>query len=199
MERMRGLRRALIVAAVVATPALGSGAVQTPAKADRPEQKLEYLIGPGDVLQIFVWKEADLTKEVTVRLDGRVTVPLLGDVDAAGRSPQQLSEELAKSLGKFLESPRVTVGVSQANSTRFYVVGLVGKPGEFPLSGRTTFLQGLALAGGFRDFAKTDSILIIRQERSGQNVIPVNYKKIEDGKDVSQNVPLRPGDTIVVP
>lgn len=189
-----------MVTAFLAGPALPGGAAQAPAKPDRPDPKLvDYLIGPGDVLQIFVWKEPDLSKDVTVRLDGRVTVPLLGDVEAAGRGPQQLAEDLAKSLGKFLESPRVTVGVNQANSTRFYVVGLVNKPGEFPLSGRTTFLQALALAGGFKDFAKTDSILVIRQDRAGQNVIPVNYKKLEDGKDMSQNVLLRPGDTIVVP
>lgn len=195
---MRGLRRALIVVTFLA-PALSSWAAQAPAKPERQDQRVDYQIGPGDVLQIFVWKEAELSKDVTVRLDGRVTVPLLGDVEAAGRSPQQLADELAKSLGKFLESPRVTVGVNQANSTRFYVVGLVGKPGEFPLSGRTTFLQALALAGGFKDFAKTESILVIRQDRTGQNVIPVNYKKLEDGKDMSQNVVLRPGDTILVP
>jgi polysaccharide export outer membrane protein len=196
---MRHLKRALIVvAAFLSGPALSGGA-QGPARPEGKEQAYDYTIGAADVLQIFVWKEAELSKEVTVRLDGRITVPLLGDVEAAGRSPQQLSEELAKSLGRFLESPRVTVGVNHANSTTFYVVGLVGKPGEFPLSRRTTFLQGLALAGGFRDFAKTDSILIIRQERAGQRVIPVNYKRIEDGKDVGQNVLLRPGDTIVVP
>lgn len=193
---MRGIRRAVIVTAVLAgSPSVGLPAQNPP----KPEPRIDYQIGPGDVLQIFVWKEPELTKDVTVRLDGRVTVPLLGDTEAAGRTPQQLAEELAKSLGKFLESPRVTVGVNQANSTRFYVVGQVGKPGEFPLSGRTTVLQALALAGGFKDFAKTDSVIIIRQDRSGQNVIPVNYKKLEEGKDISQNVLLRPGDTIVVP
>lgn len=196
---MRGLGNALIVTAVLASLSSAGFAGQNPPKAAPQDAKLDYLIGPGDVLQIFVWKEPELTKDVTVRLDGRVTVPLLGDTEAAGRTPQQLAEELAKSLGKFLESPRVTVGVNQANSTRFYVVGQVGKPGEFPLTGRTTVLQALALAGGFKDFAKTDNVIIIRQDRAGQNVIPVNYKKLEEGKDVSQNVLLRPGDTIVVP
>jgi polysaccharide biosynthesis/export protein len=189
---------ALLVVAFLSVQ-VASGWAQTPARPDSPKPPVDYQIGAGDVLQIFVWKEADLTKEVTVRLDGRVTVPLLGDVDAAGRSPQQLSEELARSFGKFVEAPRVTVGVNRANSTRFYVVGLVGKPGEFQLSGSTTVLQGLALAGGFREYAKTESILIIRQEPGGQRAIPVNYKRIEDGKDIGQNVLLRPGDTIVVP
>jgi polysaccharide biosynthesis/export protein len=196
---MRALNRASLTAALLAGILPGAGAAQQPAKVDRSEQKVEYLIGPGDLLQIFVWKEPDLTRDVTVRLDGRITVALLGDIEAAGRTPQLLGEELAKSLSKFLETPRVTVGVSQANSTRFYVVGQVGKPGDFPMSGRTTVLQGLALAGGFREFAKTDSIVIVRQDRSGQVVIPINYKKLEDGKDISQNIVLRPGDTIVVP
>ncbi len=195
---MRGRKRLFPTVAVVLGMACMAGAAQQQPKAERSE-RLEYLIGPGDLLQIFVWKEPDLTRDVTVRLDGRITVPLLGDVEAAGRSPQQLGEELAKSLSKFLETPRVTVGVSQATSTRFYVVGLVGKPGDFPLSSRTTVLQGLALAGGFREFAKTENIVIVRQERTGQTVIPVNYKKLEDGKDISQNVLLRPGDTIIVP
>ncbi len=202
---MRGLNRGLLIAALLAgvQPATGA-AQQKTAAAPQPaargaDQKIEYLIGPGDLLQIFVWKEPELTRDVMVRIDGRITVALLGDVEAAGRTPQQLGEELAKSLAKFLETPRVTVGIAQANSTRFFVLGQVFKSGDFPLSGRTTVVQGLALAGGFREFAKTDNIVIIRQERNGQTIIPVNYKKLEDGKDTSQNVVLRPGDTIVVP
>jgi polysaccharide export outer membrane protein len=201
---MRGLSRGLLIGALLAgvRPAAGAAQAteaQAPAKANRAEPAIEYRIGPGDLLQIFVWKEPELTRDVMVRLDGRITVALLGDVEAAGRTPQQLGEELGKSLSKFLETPRVTVGIAQANSTRFYVLGMVGKSGEFPLSGRTTVLQGLALAGGFREFAKTDNIVIIRQEQGSQTVLPVNYKKLEDGKDMSQNVVLRPGDTIVVP
>ena len=201
---MRGLNRGLWIAALLAGVPPAMGAAQQKTAAPQPaargsEQKVEYLIGPGDLLQIFVWKEPELTRDVMVRIDGRITVALLGDVEAAGRTPQQLGEELAKSLSKFLETPRVTVGISQANSTRFFVLGQVGKSGDVPLSGRTTVLQGLALAGGFREFAKTDNIVIIRQERNGQTIIPVNYKKLEDGKDTSQNVVLRPGDTIVVP
>jgi polysaccharide export outer membrane protein len=156
----------------------------------------DYQIGPADVLQLVVWKEPELTREVTVRLDGRITVPLLGDVLAAGRTPTQLTEDLARGLGRFVETPRVTVGIAQPNSSRFYVVGQVAKPGEFPLPRRTTVLQGLALAGGFRDYAKLEAILIVRQD---QTVLLVNYKKLEEGKDISQNVLLRPGDTIVVP
>ena len=194
-------RHAITTAAFLAALAMSLFALaQQPAKpAPAPEQKTDYIIGAGDVLQVFVWKEAELTREVTVRLDGRITVPLLGDVDAAGRAPQQLGDDLAKSLARFVESPRVTVAVTHPTSTRFFVMGQVGKSGEFPLSAKTSVLQGLALAGGFREYAKTESIVIIRQEGKGQTVIPVNYKKLEEGKDISQNVLLRPGDTIVVP
>lgn len=156
----------------------------------------EYVIGPADVLQVVVWKEPELTRDTTVRLDGMVSLPLLGDVRAEGLTPAQFASELKKGLARFVESPRVTVTIAQSNSSRFYVVGQVVKPGEYPLSRRTTVLQGLAVAGGFREFAKLESILIVRQD---QSVRPVNYKRLAEGRDLSQNVALRAGDTIVVP
>jgi polysaccharide biosynthesis/export protein len=167
----------------------------------------DYRIGPGDVLQLFVWKEPELTREVAVRPDGKVTIPLLGDVDATGRLPQQLATDVTKMLARFIEVPVVTIGVKSSNSARFYVLGQVGHPGEFPLAGRTTVLQGLALAGGFREYARTDGIVVVRQDRGvfvpkgrpSETFIPVNYKKLEDGKDLSQNIVLAPGDTILVP
>jgi polysaccharide export outer membrane protein len=133
---------------------------------------------------------------VTVRPDGMITVPLLGDVPAAGRVPSQLASTLVDGLERFVEKPRVTVSVTQAISARVYVVGQVGRPGEFPLSGRLTVLKALALAGGFKEFARSDSIVIVRED---QSVIPFNYKRIAEAKDVSQNVLLVAGDTIVVP
>lgn len=198
MRSLTVFRMALGVAALVglAGPGASPGHAQA-SGSQRPDAgKSEYLIGPADVLQVIVWKEPELTRAVTVRFDGMVTVPLLGDVAAAGRTPTQLAETLAQGLRRFIEVPRVTVGIEQANSARFYVVGQVGKSGEFPLSGPTTVLQALALAGGFKDFAKTDGIVIVRKD---QTVVPVNYKRIADGKDVAQNVLLAPGDTIVVP
>jgi polysaccharide export outer membrane protein len=125
-----------------------------------------------------------------------ITVPLLGDVQAAGRAPSQLAGSLKEGLQQFVESPRVTVSVSQATSARVYVVGQMVRPGEFPLSGRMTVLKALALAGGFKEWAKSESIVIVRED---QTVLPFNYKRIADGKDVSQNVLLAAGDTIVVP
>jgi polysaccharide export outer membrane protein len=192
---LQQVSRALLVAA---TALCAAGAQAQTAPPARPAAAVApaYSIGPSDVLRIVVWKEPDLTQDVTVRADGMITFPLLGDVEAAGRSPARLAETLAKALQKFVESPRVTVALSQANSARFYVVGLVARPGEFPLSGHTTVLHGLALAGGLREFAKAESIVIVRED---QTVIPVNYKRLAEGKDVSQNVSLARGDTIVVP
>ena len=194
LTRVRGLLlpAALALVACVAAPA----AAQDRAPAPRPAARPGYLIGPSDVLRVIVWKEPDLTLDVTVRLDGMITMPLLGDVQAAGRGPSDLSAAIVAELRKFIENPRVTVSVTQATSARVYVVGQMVKPGEFPLSGRMTVLKALALAGGFKEFARPESIVIVRED---QTVIPFNYKRVTDGKDVSQNVLLAAGDTIVVP
>ncbi len=194
-----------LVAAAILLAALGGAVVSFAQTAAPPRGPVsdntepEYLVGPGDVLQVVVWKETDLSRDVTVRLDGRVTVPLLGDVDAAGRTPHRLGEEIAARLAKFIESPQVTVGVTQASSSRFYVIGQVQRAGEFPFTGRTTVLQALALAGGFKDFAKTENILVIRRAKGVQTFLPVNYKKIEEAKDLTQNIFIAAGDTILVP
>ncbi len=168
--------------------------VKPAARASEPPSG--YLIGLGDILRITVWKEPDLTLDVTVRLDGMITLPLIGDVQAAGRVPSQLAGNLATELKRFIENPRVTVTVTQATSARIYVVGQMVRPGEFPLSGRMTVLKALALAGGFKEFAKPESIVIVRED---QKVIPFNYKHVGEGKDMSQNVLLAAGDTIIVP
>jgi polysaccharide export outer membrane protein len=191
-----GLFELMVVAATLLAPQSAA-----PLPAEKPEaaagaEEVEYTIGPSDVLQVIVWKEPELSRELTVRFDGMVTMPLVGDLRASGRTPAQLAQTLADGLRRFVEVPRVTVSVSQAKSAHFYVVGQVQKSGEFPLAGPTTVLQALALAGGFKDFAKTESIVIIRRN---QAVVPVNYKRIADGRDVSQNVVLGPGDTILVP
>jgi len=190
--------RLAVVTLALAASVGGTGTSQeTPAKpAPGSSTSSGYVIGLGDVLRINVWKEPELTQDVTVRLDGMITVPLLGDVQAAGRAPSQLAGTLREGLQQFVESPRVTVSVSQATSARVYVVGQMVRPGEFPLSGRMTVLKALALAGGFKEWAKSESIVIVRED---QTVLPFNYKRVADGKDVSQNVLLAAGDTIVVP
>jgi polysaccharide export outer membrane protein len=195
----RRARTAFAFALLACGAAAAGGQDEKPAAdASAPVSHLapSYKIGPADVLQIVVWREAELTRDVEVRLDGMITLPLLGELQAAGRTPSELADTLSKALGKYVETPKVTVGVSRANSARFYIIGQVARSGEFPLTGRTTVLQGLALAGGFREFAKTESIVIVRPD---QTPIQINYKRIAEGKDVSQNVLLAPGDTVVVP
>jgi polysaccharide export outer membrane protein len=191
---------ALALVALMLTPA-ATGRTHADPPAAKPASAASpgppgYVIGLADVLRVVVWKEPDLTVDVTVRPDGMITVPLLGDVLAAGRVPSQLAATLVDEFQRFIEAPRVTVSVTQATSARIYVVGQMMRPGEFPLSGRLTVLKALALAGGFKEFARPEGIVIIRED---QTVLPFNYKRVADGKDVSQNVVLAAGDTIVVP
>ena len=188
-----GLLLLVLSAGVVEAQAGRPAAPQrTPAAAGATP---EYRVGPGDLLQVVVWKEPDLTRDILVRVDGRATLPLLGEVEATGRSPRQLADEIARGLGRFITAPQVTVGVAQA-AARVYVVGRVLRSGELPLSIPLTVVQALALSGGFQEFARTDSILIVGRDRT---VTPFNYKRFEEGRDLEHNVALTPGDTVVVP
>lgn len=189
---------ALLWSVLQAAPA-AAAPLQTPSEASPDSGSVpEYTISAGDVLQVVVWKEPELTRDLAVRVDGRITMPLIGDVDAGGRTPQEVSRELTTRLGRFLEAPVVSVALSQANSARVFVIGQVRTPGGFPFASRMTVLQALALAGGFVEFAKTDRILVIR-EGSQSSAIQVNYKKLETGDDLAQNVLLQAGDTVLVP
>jgi polysaccharide biosynthesis/export protein len=192
--RVHGLVATFVLLAAAGVLAAADDKAVKP--ASRTPASSSYVIGVGDVLRITVWKEPDLTLDATVRLDGRITLPLLGDVEAAGRAPGQLAAALMAELEKYMEKPRVTVAVSQANSARVYVVGQTMRPGEFPLTGRMTVLKALALAGGFKEFARPESIVIVRED---QTVLAFNYKRVAEGKDLSQNILLAPWDTIVVP
>jgi polysaccharide export outer membrane protein len=176
----------------------GASALAAAPQSD-PQLTPGYVLSPGDVLKILVWKEPELSTEAFVRLDGRITVPLLGDIVAAGRGPNELAAEIQAKLGRFLEVPQVTLAVSQAISAHFYVLGEVAKPGQYGLPSRITVLQALALAGGFREFAKRESVLIIRRKDDRQVAIPFNYKDLEAGLRLEQNIFLESGDTIVVP
>jgi polysaccharide export outer membrane protein len=201
MRSSDGSRRpecgSLALAVLAATTALGSSlAIAQDIQAPPAEaESSTYTIGPSDVLQVVVWKEPELSGEVTVRFDGMITVPLLGDQPAAGRTPAEIARSLEKELARYIEAPRVTVVVRQAKSARFFVLGEVGRSGEFPLSGPTTVLQALALAGGFKEYAKKDNIIIVREDRS---IVTVDYERIAEGKDADRNVLLLPGDTIIV-
>ena len=186
---------------VSASPAQ-AGQPPSPSPATQPpalEEPSPYYIAPGDVLRIAVWKEPELTTDVFVRLDGRITVPLVGDVKAAGRTTEELTNEIRTRLRAFLEVPQVTITVSQAVSTRFYVIGQVTTSGAFALSSRITVAQALALAGGFREFAKRDRVMLLRESRGERKAIPFNFRDLEVGINLDQNIVLESGDTIIVP
>jgi polysaccharide export outer membrane protein len=163
----------------------------------RPES---YVIGAEDVIDVFVWKEPDMSKTVPVRPDGMISLPLVGEVKAAGYTPVQLQDVLADSMKKYVSEPQVTVVVEKVASLNFNIVGEVNHPGYFPLTRRMTVLDAIALAGGFRDFAKTKKIYVLRTAANGsQERLPFNYNQVIKGQNPQQNIELQPKDTIVVP
>jgi len=169
-------------------------------QAQKPAtQDPNYVIGSQDVLDISVWKEAELTRTVPVRPDGKISLPLLNDVQAAGLTPTQLAESITTGLKKFLTGPQVTVIVSQINSQRVYIMGEAARPGAYPLLPNMTFLQALSSAGGFTQFARLRKIYMFRMENGKQVTYPFDYKDVISGKRPEQNIVLKAGDTIVVP
>ena len=159
----------------------------------------DYIIGNGDILEIVTWKEEDFTTDVMVRLDGKITFPLLDDIQASGRTTVQVKEEIEKGLKQFIEDPIVTVILKNPVSRKFYILGEVVKTGEYPLIKDLTVLQAFALAGGFTEWASKKEIILLRQEKGGKKIIRINYKDIVKGEELSQDVMLRPNDTIIVP
>jgi polysaccharide biosynthesis/export protein len=157
-----------------------------------------YVIGPEDTLHVSVWKEPDLTATLPVRPDGKISLPLLNDVQAAGLTPMQLADSVTDKLKKYIADPRVTVVVTAMNSQRIYVLGEVLHTGAMPLSPDMTVLQALASAG-FTQFANTKGIYVLRLENGKQQKLPFNYKQVIKGDSPAQNITLKPGDTIVVP
>jgi polysaccharide export outer membrane protein len=156
----------------------------------------EYRIGPEDVLEIVVWKNADLSKTVTVRPDGIITLPLAGDVRASGLTAEQVRDEIKKGLQRFLDVPEITVTVADVRSYNIYVLGEVQHPGKYQTKSQTTLLQVIAMAGGFTTFADSDGIVVVRQSRQGtQQRIRASYKDLVRQGDIA----LQPGDTVIVP
>src|SRR5262249_19770844 len=159
-----------------------------------------YVIGPDDVLSIVFWKDKDLSVEVTVRPDGKVSLPLLNDVQAQGRTPDELRDALKVAAAAFLEDPNPTVIVKEIKSRRVFITGQVEKPGPYPLTGDMTVLQLIAMAGGMREFADGSNITIMRKAADGSTqMLPFNYRDVLKRKNLRQNVQLKPGDTVVVP
>lgn len=159
-----------------------------------------YIIGADDVLAINVWKEPEVSRTVPVRSDGKISLPLVGEVQAGGMTPKQLESQIAKNLENYISEPEVTVIVQEAKSQRFNILGQVSKPGSYQLTNSTTVLDAIAMAGGFRDFAKSKSIYVLRPQANGDELrLPFNYKEVIKGEGRSQNVKLQPHDTVVVP
>ena len=163
-------------------------------------QASEYRIGAGDVLEISTWKEPDLSrKEILVRVDGRISFPLLSDIPAAGMTPVELTETIQKGLAKYITAPVVTVTVLNPGSQKVYILGEVIRTGEYPLTKNLTVLQAFALAGGFTQWASKDEIILMRKEGVKEKIYKINYKDIVKGRDVENNLTLQANDTIVVP
>jgi polysaccharide export outer membrane protein len=159
-----------------------------------------YVIGADDLLAINVWKEPEVSRSVPVRSDGKISLPLVGELTAGGQTPLQLEQEITKRLQNYISEPEVTVIVQDSKSQRINILGMVAKPGSYLLTGSATVLDAIAMAGGFKDFAKQKSIYVLRQTADGkQQRLAFNYKDVIKGKNSDQNIRLLPRDTVVVP
>ena len=171
----------------------------TPSSAESAAADPTYKIGAQDVIRVDVWREDQLTRTVPVRTDGKVTLPLLNDIQAVGLTPMELAGIIREELKKFITNPQVTVSVTEINSRRIYVNGEVNKSGAYQLLPHMTILQALSGSGGFTAFAQVKRIYILRVQNGGPAKIAFNYKEAITGKNPAQNIELEPGDTIVVP
>lgn len=171
--------------------------LQTVAFAVTPPEG--YTLQPGDVLEISVWKEPDLQRDVLVRPDGGISFPLVGDIDTSGLSVTALAAVIKKRISQYIPDPVVTASLKQMMGNRIYVIGKVNKPGEYPVIRNVDVMQALSMAGGINPFGQGDEITILRRVDGAQQSIPFNYDDVESGRDLEQNIILRPGDVVVVP
>jgi polysaccharide biosynthesis/export protein len=202
MENTDLRRIALVLVCIFVSGVLGAqtNGSEVPGSISRGAHDNSYVIGVDDSLAINVWKEPEVSKTVPVRSDGKISLPLAGEVQASGQTPLQLEQELTAKLKSYISDPVVTVIVEKINSQKFNILGMVARPGSFPLSSASTLLDAIAVAGGFRDFAKQKSIYVLRKNPDGtESRLPFNYKKVIKGRNTAQNIKLQPGDTIVVP
>lgn len=164
------------------------------------QQAPDYVLNPGDQVEIGVWKEPDLTKTVIVRPDGKFSFALVGEVVAAGRTISQIQTEVANRLQKYIPEPVVTAAVTNLEGNRIYVIGQVTKPGSYPMNPRLNVLQALTVAGGMTPFANLDGIIVLRTGAGGkQRVLPFRYGDVSKGRNLEQNAPLEAGDVVIVP
>jgi len=186
----------LMICILVLTAALPSAA---PAAENRKARgEADYSIAKADVLEINVWREEELTRTVTVRNDGKISMPLVDDIQAAGRSPMDLKKQIQERLSDYIENPVVTVIVAAQGGQQFYVIGEVNKIGVYPLGKDLTVVQALALTGGFTEWADKDDIVILRREGGEEKRIHIDYDDIVSGKAPEENVTLEANDTLIV-
>jgi polysaccharide export outer membrane protein len=190
-----------IALAYLATVLAGTTQAPNPSAAPPPAAELpaDYVIGPEDVLGIVFWRESEISGEVTVRPDGRITLPVIGELEAAGLEPSQLQQQIVSLAGKYITEPNVAVVVRTINSRKVFITGRVTSPGVHALKGPLTVMQALALSGGLTEFADAKNIVILRVEAGQSRSFKFNYKDVVKGKNLEQNILLRPGDTVVVP
>lgn len=201
----------LLIALLVMLPGLMGGGLDAFAQASvsatsSPPSPLApdidtstYRVGPEDLLEISVWREDAMKKEVLVRPDGGISYPLIGDVRATGKAVSEIRDEIAKRLDKFIPDAVVTVTILKTGSQRVYVIGKVNKPGEFPLGRYVDVLQALSMAGGLTPFADSNNIRVMRRDGERQVVLPFEYGAVVRGQKLDENIQLRTGDVVVVP
>ena len=184
--------------AVQSSPSPKSGVAAPPA-AEGVSLPAGYVVGPEDVIGVIFWRDTEMSGDVTVRPDGMITLQLLGDLKAAGLSPDQLRDMIKKAASKLIEDPSVTVVVKTINSRKVFITGQVATPGEFPLVAPRTVMQLIALAGGLTEYADSKNIRIVRMEGDRTVSFKFNYKDVSKGSKLEQNIQLKPGDTVIVP
>ncbi len=162
-------------------------------------QPSDYGIGPEDLLEISVWREEDLQRQVLVRPDGKISFPLAGDIQAAGRTTEQVQQDIRQKLQRYIPDPVVTVTVVTVGGNKIYVIGQVNNPGAYVIGRYVDVLQALTVAGGLTPFASENKIKVLRREGNQEIVFPFEYADVKKGKNLEQNVILRGGDTVVVP
>ncbi len=211
MNLVSGWSRRAVSAVLLIVCGAGAASAQQPPTTARnsspaaakapvaPDIPGDYIIGPDDILTIVFWREKDLSGDVPVRPDGRISLPLLNDIVAAGLTPDQLRIKLNEAAAQYVADPNASVTVKTLNSRKVFVTGQVAKQGFFPLTAPTTVIQMLATAGGLLEFADAENIIILRNEKGKQHSIRFNFKDVRRNKNLQQNIELKPGDTIIVP
>ena len=209
---MVGQVRSVVSAVFLATATVAAAGEARPQRASTPAgadaikatvpgviPPADYVIGADDVLTIVFWREKDLSSDVVVRPDGKISLPLINDIQAAGLTPEQLRGGVTEAAAKFVEEPTVTVVVKTINSRKVFITGQVNRPGPYPLSSPMTVLQLIATAGGIQEYAKSEDIVIMRTENGVPTMHRFNYKDVMRRKNLKQNIELKPNDTIIVP